>query len=43
MNLIEKAVRPLKDDAIALLNSLPDSVYKTSLIDLVNFTVERKY
>jgi octaprenyl-diphosphate synthase len=28
--------------AIAILNELPDSNYKTSLADLVRFTIDRK-
>jgi octaprenyl-diphosphate synthase len=32
-----------KDEALAMLKAFPDSEYKTSLIDLVNFTVERNH
>lgn len=32
-----------KDSALQLLNAFPESDYKTSLIDLVNFTVERSH
>lgn len=30
-----------KNDAIDILNSFPDSLYKQSLIDLIHFTIER--
>jgi octaprenyl-diphosphate synthase len=32
-----------KDEALDMLKAFPDSIYKTSLIDLVNFTVERSH
>jgi len=32
-----------KDEALDMLKAFPDSEYKTSLIDLVNFTVERNH
>jgi len=32
-----------KNNALDMLKQFPDSVYKTSLIDLVNFTVERQH
>jgi geranylgeranyl pyrophosphate synthase len=31
-----------KDRSITILNDFPDNDFKTSLIDLVNFTVTRK-
>lgn len=39
----ESRMEEIKDAAIAMLAGIPDSPYKTSLIDLVNFTTERKY
>lgn len=39
----ERRMEEIKDSAIAMLDDLHDSAYKTSLIDLVNFTTERKY
>jgi octaprenyl-diphosphate synthase len=42
---IEYANQKMKvyiDQAMALLESVPPSEYKTSLVDLVNFTIERK-
>jgi octaprenyl-diphosphate synthase len=32
-----------KEEALDMLKAFPDSIYKTSLIDLVNFTVERSH
>lgn len=33
----------IKESAIRMLDNIKDSAYKTSLIDLVNFSTERKY
>lgn len=39
----EQRMEEIKNSAIDMLSPLPDSPYKRSLIDLVNFTTERKY
>lgn len=39
----EDKMNEIKNSAIDMLSSIPDSQYKRSLIDLVNFTTERKY
>lgn len=39
----EDKMNEIKNSAIYMLSSIPDSQYKRSLIDLVNFTTERKY
>lgn len=39
----EQRMEEIKNSAIDMLSPLPDSDYKRSLIDLVNFTTERKY
>ena len=38
----KNVMRQYANEAIGLLDAYKDSKYKTSLIDLVNFTVERK-
>lgn len=39
----EQRMQDIKNSAIAMLDALPESVYRKSLVDLVNFTTERKY
>lgn len=39
----EDRMNTFKDDALALLEKFPDSIYKKSLIDLVNFSIQRSY
>lgn len=39
----EQRMQEIKNAAISMLNELPESVYRKSLVDLVNFTTERKY
>lgn len=39
----EQRMQEIKNAAISMLEELPESVYRKSLVDLVNFTTERKY
>jgi octaprenyl-diphosphate synthase len=39
----EEKMLAIKNEAIRMLDELPDSAYKNSLIGLVNFTTDRKY
>ena len=39
----ERRMEEIKASAIDMLSVIPDSPYKKSLVDLVNFTTERKY
>lgn len=39
----EEKMHEYKNNALKLLEKYPDSIYKKSLIDLVNFSIERSY
>lgn len=39
----ESKMNTYKDKALAMLEQFPDSAYKKSLIDLVNFSIQRNY